>query len=424
LRQPEHCDAICRLPDRWYNEGNGRRVREPFDGRYRRLTEPATSPTIVETNVNSETIRKTLLPLALLIVSLAACSDDDPVKPNTCVPPDTPIWKEVDLEGTAGDTRVMAVDFTGDHGLAVRLVIPDGGAAPGFTNEFFRLQPDGGWLKDDLGDIRSGFVAMDLALDTTGKCVLAGIQMSDPPSVVLDLRGPAAEYVEQSSYGMLTVDGEGSFMVAGGRSGGGGLWTSTGPGVWNFDDLPLTGTNDSGFHDVYIRGDRAVACGYDDGADTLQVILTRTATTDWEKIESAGSFGRTYYCIALSEDGAIFVGGIVGAGSMSPRAFLAQRSVDGLWTELILPDPELLHGVMDILIASDDSIYLACRGEGDHTMANLIHASPSGVLKKITAFPGGLLQVDQAADGNIYAVGFRRDESTGVEEGVMLVKTP
>jgi hypothetical protein len=375
----------------------------------------------VETYVNPNTLRKTLLPLALWLLFLAACSDDDPVRPDTSDPPQ---WQEVALGQTAGESRLVAVDFTGNHGLAVRLVTPDGGATAGFIHEFFRLQPDGGWLKDDLGDIRSGFASMDLALDTTGKSVLAGFQVPGPPSVVLDLRGPIAEYIEQDSYGMLTVDGEGSFMVAGGRSQGGGLWTSTGPGDWNFDDLPLTGTNDSGFHDVYIRGDRAVACGYDDGADTLRVILTRTATTDWEKIQLAGHFARTYYCIALSEEGTVFVGGIEGAGGMSPKAFLAQRSADGLWADLILPDPDLLHGVMDILIASDDSIYLACWGEGEHTMANLIHVSPSGVRKEITPFPGGLLQVGQAAGGNIYAVGFRRDESTGTEQGVMLVKTP
>jgi hypothetical protein len=242
--------------------------------------------------------------------------------------------------------------------------------------------------------------------------------------VVLDLRGLAAEYIEQSSGGMLTVDGEGPFMVAGGRSRGGGLWTSTSPGDWNFDDLPLTGTNDSGFRDVYIRGDRAVACGYDDGADTLRVILTRTASTAWEKIPLAGHFARSYECVALSEDGTIFVGGIEGAGGISPKAFLSQRSADGLWADLILPDPDLLHGVMDILIASDNSMYLACWGEGGQTTANLIHINQSGARKEITPFPGGLIQVGEAASGNIYVVGFRRDESTGAEQGVMLVKTP
>jgi len=370
--------------------------------------------------MNSNTLRRTLLLPVLWILTFAACSEDDPVRPeNQAVWQ----WQEVDLGPAADDNRVVAVDFTGNHGLAVRLVVPDGSATTEVVHEFFRLQADSSWLKDDLGEIRSGFVAKDLALDTTGKCVLAGLQMPGPPSVVLDLRGPSAEYIEQSTYGMLAVDGAGSFMVAGGRSSGGGLWTSTGPGDWNFDGLPLTGTNDSGFRDVYIRGDRAAACGYDDGADTLQVILTRTSTTDWQKIEPGGAFNVTYYCIALDEEGTIYVGGIEGTGSMSPKAFMARRSVDGLWADVTLPDPDLLHGVMDILIAGDGSIYLACMGEGDQTMANLIHVSPSGALKGISPFPGGLLQVDQAASGNIYAVGFRRDDQAGTETGVMLVGT-
>jgi hypothetical protein len=371
-------------------------------------------------NMNSNTLRKTLLLLLLWILTFGACSEDDPVRPDNQA---VWQWQEVDLGPTTGDSRVVAVDFTGNHGLAVRLDIPDGGTMMEIVHEFFRLLDDSEWLEDDLGEIRSGFVAKDLALDTTGKCVLAGIQMPGPPSVVLDLRGTEAEYIEQYSYGMLTVDGQGSFMVAGGRSSGGGLWTSTGPGIWNFDDLPLTGTNDSGFPDVYIRGDRAVACGYDDGADTLQVILTRTSTTDWQKIEPGGAFNATYYCIALDEQGTIYVGGIEGAGSMHPKAFLAQRPVDGPWTDVTLPDPDLLHGVMDILIAVDGSLYLACMGEGENTMANLVHISPSGATKEITPFPGGLLQVDQAAGGNIYAVGFRRDDQAGTETGVMLVGT-
>jgi hypothetical protein len=80
--------------------------------------------------------------------------------------------------------------------------------------------------------------------------------------------------------------------------------------------------------------------------------------------------------------------------------------------------------VMDILIASDGSIYLACEGEGDDTSANLVHADASGVRTEITPFPGGLIQVGQSASGDIYAVGYRRDDSTGMEEGVMLVRSP
>lgn len=126
--------------------------------------------------------------------------------------------------------------------------------------------------------------------------------------------------------------------------------------------------------------------------------------------------------MALDENGTIFVGGIDGAGGLSPKAFLTQRSSDGQWTELVLPDPENLHGVNDILVAGDGSIYLACMGEGDQTEANLIRAFAGGVQKEITAFPGGLNQLGEAENGDIFAVGFRRDQRTGEETGVMLRK--
>ena len=353
---------------------------------------------------------KVIIPLALLLIGLTGCGDDD--DPASPVPE---LWDEVALDLPDGDSQVAAVEFTGNYGMAmVRAVSPTISKA-GVAHDFLRLGPDGSWLADDQVALRGDMVAMDLALDTTGKPIVAGYQVPGPPSLVADFRTPKAVYIEQGSLGMLTVDGEGSFMVAGGRSGGGGLWTSTGPAQWTFDNLPLTGTNDSGFRDVYIRGDQAVACGYDDGADTLQVILTRTAATEWTKIPVGTPFSATFYCIALSESGTIFVGGIEGAGGISPQAFLSQRTADGSWTNLLLPDPELLHGVMDILIAADESIYLACMGEGENTQANLVHAGPSGVVKEITPFPGGLLQLDQAADGSIYAVGLRRNDGDGAK---------
>ncbi|MCP4573676.1 MAG: hypothetical protein GY838_15060 [bacterium] len=356
-----------------------------------------------------------LLPLLLL---LTACGDDDdPARP------DPSPWQEVELPAAASDTRTLAVDFNGDHGLALTLSA-GGGPLAGDKHGFYGLQPDGSWSATDLGDIRAAMATMDLAVDADGGVVLAGMQYSGPPSVVLDLRGPAAEYIEQSTYGMLTVACEGSFMVAGGRATGGGLWSSTAPGVWHFDGLPLTGTNDSGFRDIDIRGGTAVACGYDDGADTLQVILTRTAGTDWTKIVPGGPYAATYLCIAQADDGTIYLGGMDGAGGPSPQAFLSQRTPDGTWTDLDLPDPAGLHGIRDILVAADGSLYLACYGEMDQTQANLVHGSPTSLKKEITPFSGGFYQIDQAADGTIYAVGFRRNGQTGLEEGVMMVRSP
>ncbi len=367
--------------------------------------------------MNPTAFGKHLLVLALVILLFAACSDDDPTQPDT-----PPLWKNVDLELTAGPSQISAVDFTGDLGLAMA-VVKDSEKDFAADNEFFRLQSDGSWLPADLGEIPRSVLFWDLALDA-GDPVLVGFQTPGHPSVLMDHRLAEPAYFDDVGFGMLTVDGEGTFMVAGGRASGGGLWTSTGPGDWNVDDLPLSGANDSGFRDVFIRGEQAVACGYDDGADTLQVILTRTPATAWTKIPVGTPFAATFHCIALSETGTILVGGIVGAGGMSPTAFLSQRTADGNWTDLALPDAELLHGVMDILIAADETVYLACMGEGDSTQANLLRVGPGGVEKEIAPFPGGLLQLGQAADGSIYAVGFRRDETDGSEMGVMLVRAP
>jgi hypothetical protein len=376
-------------------------------------------PAALEKTMKSPAFTKLIIPLAIALIAFAGCSDDDdPANP-------APVLRsEVALDLPEGDSQVAAIDFTGNYGMAMARTVPANTFKAVVLHDFLRQQPDGSWLKDDQVTLRDDMVGMDLTLDTTGKPVVAGHQIPGPPSVVADFRMPETTYIEQGSYGMLAVDGEGSFMVASGRSRGGGIWTSEAAGAWNFDVLPLTGTNDSGFRDVYIRGDRAVACGYDDGGDTLQVILTRTSSTDWEKIPAGGPFNATYYCIALTDDGTIFVGGIAGAGGMNPEAFISQRTSDGLWADLILPDPEQLHGVMDILIADDGDIYLACMGEGDQTQANLVHAGAGGVSKEITPFPGGLLQLGQSTDGDIYAVGFRRNDGDRSEQGVILVKTP
>jgi hypothetical protein len=367
--------------------------------------------------MQSIAIRMILLIPTILI--LAACSDDDPVSPTD------PLWQEIEFELPTGESRFQAIAFGGGQGLVLGIsgsLFKDWPA----ENIFYRQQEDLSWAPADLGAIPGSMIFLDLALDPDGQPALAGIQDTSPYSVVLDLRGADPTYFIHSTRGMRTIDSDGSFMVAGGWAMGGDLWTSTAPNSWEMDNVtpPLTGTNDSGFRDVDVRDERAVACGFDDGADTLQVILDRTVTTGWSKVPTAGPGTRTFYCIALSEAGTIFVGGIEGAGGPAPKAFLTQRTADGNWSELLLPDPELLHGVNDILIASDGSIYLACMGEGDQTMANLIHATPTGVRTEITPFPGGLLQLAEAGNGDIYAVGFRRDEETGSETAVMLRRSP
>jgi hypothetical protein len=54
--------------------------------------------------MNPDILRK-ILPLALCILALAACSEDDPVRPEN---PAVWEWQEVDLEPTDDDSRVIA----------------------------------------------------------------------------------------------------------------------------------------------------------------------------------------------------------------------------------------------------------------------------------------------------------------------------
>ncbi len=355
----------------------------------------------------------------MVFLFLPACSDDDPVTP--AVSP----WVEIDQPLNFTTSRFLAIDFQGNQGMALGSVASS--QSPfGEENRIYGLQPDGSWRQLHLARIPDDVLFRDLALDPAGNPVLAGWQHSAPHSILLDFRGTDPEYFTRDTRGLHAVDGEGSFMVAGGYAQGGDLWTNTAVGAWNMDDVtpPMTGTNDSGFHDIYIRDNRVVACGFDDGADTLQVILEKTLTTPWKKVDTDGNGYRTFFCVALSENGTIYVGGIERAGGPEKKAFLAQHTADGLWTDMVLPDPEGIGGVNDILIAGDNTIYLACMGEDYQPQGTLIHAQPGKVWKEIGTFSGGLLQLAEADNGDIYAVGFRRHESNGGESAVMFKKSP
>ncbi|MBE0566698.1 MAG: hypothetical protein IH621_12100 [Krumholzibacteria bacterium] len=354
----------------------------------------------------------------------AGCSDDGPVTP----PAPVSAWQEVDLGTPYADSRLQVVGINGDHGWAGGWGRVHGAdQAPGPF--FFRMQPDGSWVQDPFGELPAlaGFLPRGLAVEPDGGIVLAGLDFGNIalPCMVYDARGDLHFSVARAGFGLWTLDGGGTFMVAGGSSRGGTLWTSAAPGQWPADDLPLTGSNDSGFRDVHVVGDRAVACGFDDGADTLQVILTRTAGTGWSKVDLAGSGLNldTLQAVAMTDGGAIFVGGIEAAGGREAQAFLSLRDAAGEWTAIVLPEPVALGGINDILIAGDGSIYLACSGEpGLDPDATIIHATESGVVRELPPFPGQMLQLAEAPGGTIYAVGVRH----GVGEGtaVMFRRAP
>jgi hypothetical protein len=353
--------------------------------------------------------------LSLFLLLVPGCADDGPAHP----PAAQASWHFMALDGLGPGTALLAVHFSGTHGVVL-------GARPGPMPSFvLGLGDDGTWTPRNTDDLPAGVNFRDLAVDAVDSVVLAGFAtLGANPTRILDTRGPAGAAVVGPGLGLLTIDGENSFYVAGGFSRGGQLWTSLDPGQWTADTLPLTGTNDSGFRDIDVRGDNAVACGFDDGADTLTVLLSRSTTTDWQKIPlGGGQFGRTFRCVALSATGDIFVGGISGAGGLDPHPFLAVRSPGGDWTDVVLPAPEQTGMVNDILLASDGAIYLACSGEVGHELATIIRADGNGAAHEITPFRGELFQLAEGPDGKVYAVGLRRDGSGSIiETGVMLVR--
>lgn len=139
-------------------------------------------------------------------------------------------WEEVDLDLAPGGSQMLAIDFNGGQGLAlgVQGTIGKDWAA---ENGFFRRQSDGSWLPDDPDNIPASILFLDLALDASGRPVLAGVQDVSPNSVLLDFRGSVPEYFTNTNRGLFAVDAGESFMVAGGWAMGGDLWTSTAPNV-------------------------------------------------------------------------------------------------------------------------------------------------------------------------------------------------
>jgi hypothetical protein len=361
------------------------------------------------------------MPLLLLPLFTGCSDDDNPTGPGTA----TYSWLDVTLEGMGPGSAMLAVDVNGDFGVALGIDLTQS-KSPGFGQMIYSLDSFGEWMPNLTPGLPNDVIFLDVAVDASDSLVTVGYAESGAnPARIFDARGPGSIGFNGPPPGMLTMAGDGSFYVAGGFSQGGQLWTSLTPGVWTQDVLPLTGTNDSGIRDVDVVGDMAVACGFDDGADTLQVLLQRTASTGWEKIPLGdGHFGRSFRCVALSEAGAIIVGGISGAGGPDPQPFVVVRSPAGDWVEIDLPNIAQVGMINDILIA-EDAIYAVCSGEVNHNWAAIIRADALGVEHDIEPFQGQLFQLAEGQNGKVYATGVRRSGSgVTVETGIMLVRTP
>lgn len=364
----------------------------------------------------------------ILFLTLAAC-DDDPSGPCDC-PEESP-WTEVELGIVLGDTaELSSIDCAGGDCVAAGLSFSGkrGDISPGFANLFYELAEDGGFVPRTFPGLAAENYA-DVALDQTGAVVIVGYGLEGSTSfygAIYDARTPTPTAISQPGRVLLTVDGDGDFFVAGGVQSIGLLESSPSPGSWSTDVSPSSGKPDGGFRDVNVRGDVAVACGYDDGADTLQVIQRRTKTGSWKMLNRNGlPFAVELRCIALNDDGTIYVGGVQGPGGPNSQAWTSVRSPAGEWTTMSLPDPVELGRVNDILLATDGSIYLACSSEyRDTNTAHLLRVTGAGATPEIIPFGGSLLQLAEGGDGTIYAVGSRRIGDSVAREPVLLRRAP
>ncbi len=353
--------------------------------------------------------------ILVLVLCLAGCREDDPTTPVGGAEP----WQEVRLETDLGNSALLAVDFWPGGGMALGYGLRgSAGAKAVYAPSLLTLTGDG-WspvATDGLPDVQA---YMDLALDGAGGLVLVGFDSGDTGCRLVDDRGFPRQTLERQGAGLLAVDGDGGFFVAGGHAPSGKLMTSLAFPTWTTDTLPLSGQGESGFVDVDVRGGVAVAVGFDDGADVIPVLLRRTVLEGWQQVDLGGVSRVTLHSVALTADGAIFAGGVQDAGGLEPRAWLAVRSAAGGWTQIVLPDPGLVGAVNDILVTTSGSVVIACSGEVSSNLATIFRADASGVVREVTPFAGHLFQLGEAADGRLFAVGMRYLQN-GVEKALLL----
>lgn len=352
---------------------------------------------------------------------LAGGCDDDPARPGG----GGPVWTQVELPAVQGDLTLLAAAARGPRAMALGYLEPPARDKAGEGESILlELQADGTW---DLHPLPGGSITavwLGLALAEDGQPVLAGfdLQGEAPGGCILDTRQEQVVQHPFGGFGLMALDAEGQVMTAGGSAAGGRSVTSTAPQTWISDPLPLSEADEAGLLDVDIRGGMAAACGFDDGADVPQVLLLRQGTGDWQLADLGGltTFSRTFTAVALGDDGAVFVGGIAGAGGSHPTAFLSVRSSAGDWADIVLPNPTQLGRVNDILVAADGSVYLACSGEDDLPTAHIVRASGVGPVEEIAPFPGELNALTQDGDGTIWAAGTRMQAGSPVRQGMLL----
>ncbi len=340
-----------------------------------------------------------------LATLLAGCRNSPPT-----MPVDEDPWQAARMPQMTLGSSLSAIAFSGDRGLALGL------AAGKATTSYMLLErgANGAWTPATLDDLPNTAVLVDLAV-SAGGIVAGGLaKQGSDTCLVHDERDMLVGNTERPGLGIAAVDGDDALMVAGGAGYGGVLWTSDTPQVWDIATTPLDPAHEGGFTDVFVGNGEALACGYDSGAATPQVLLRRQAGDGtWQAMPLGASIaGKTLQCVAAGEDGTMMLGGLDGS-----RAFAWKRGTDGIWRSLALPDGDLIGGVNDVLPAPGGVWYLACGGTG---LATIIRMDGDTLKRDLKPFVGTVEQLARAADGTICAVGWTLTEGTGLRKALLL----
>jgi hypothetical protein len=349
----------------------------------------------------------------LIALLLVGCRNTPPTMPPTSDP-----WQAANTPTLTLGSSLSSIAFAGDRGVAL------GQAAGKAGNNYMLLSrgASGAWTHISLADPPSASVLLDAALTAEGVVIGGLLRQGADTCLVYDERGFAPARIVRPGFGIAAVDGDDALMVAGGSGIGGVLWTSRTPQFWEVAATPLDPTHEGGFTDVFVGNGEALACGFDDGAATPQIVLRLQASDNtWHLLPlGAGAADKTLRCIAAGDDGTMMLGGIAGAGGAAPRAFAWLRGVDGIWRALTLPDGDMIGGVNDVLPVPGGVWYLACGGEGGSELATILRLEGGTIKRDLKPFIGTIEQLARAADGTICAVGWSVTEGTGLRQPLLL----
>lgn len=356
------------------------------------------------------------LPVLLAGPALTGCREEPPSMPER-----TAAWQEAELPTLAPGSSLAAIAFAGNHGYALGSTT---GKAGGDCLLLSRSDA-GGWTRLQPAALPDNAVMLDLAVGLSG-LALGGYRMQGTdPSLIYDERGVAPATITHGGLGIAAIDGDDALMLAGGTAMGGVLLTSRTPGQWTLASIPLDPLREGGCTDVFVGNGLALACGFADGADTMQVVLKLDATDDtWRKVPlGAGVSALTLQCVAAASDGTLMLGGLSGAGGARPRAFLWRRDTGGAWSPLTLPDGDLIGGINDILPVAGGAWYVACGGEGGSGLATIMRVDGGGITRELTPFTGNLLQLAVDAASRLHAVGYRLTPGVGMRQPLLLERS-